>query len=247
MKVIDVHVHTGKWMFPIKSNSVAEIVEYMRLYDIEKSVVSSSSAITYNFIEGNANLARDLKRVDNLWGYIVLNPHYLKESLNELGKYASDPKFVGVKLHPEQQTFRLRWKNSKKLFERIADLHLPVLVHTFPDQVDDLCEVAREFPSVKIIMGHMGGNDWLGGIEKTADLENIFLEPCCSFPEADKIHAAVKAVGPERFVFGSDSTLLNPGFVLGMFADAELNEEERARIAYQNALQIFDFKENLSS
>ncbi len=241
MKLIDVHTHLGNWMFPVHNLTVQDFLRTMEQNGIEKSVISSGPAILYDFREGNEELAEDLQGVAELWGYIVLNPHYLGESLVELKKYCSNPKFVGIKLHPEQNHYRLISKNAYTLFTAIADTGLPVLVHTFPEQTYDLMEVAKAFPSVQIIMGHMGGDNWQEGIEAAAKTNNIYLEPCSSFPDADKVLAAVEAVGPDRVLFGSDSNLLNPAFTVGMVADTDLSIEIKRKIFYENAQRLFNF------
>jgi predicted TIM-barrel fold metal-dependent hydrolase len=241
MQLIDVHGHIGKWTFPMHCSNVGHLTEYMKRCGITQTIVSSSSAITYDFVEGNQRLAEEIENVEGVWGYIVLNPHYLEESLGELLKYKDNSKFVGVKLHPEQQVYRLVHENVLRLMERVSHLQLPVLVHTFPGQTSDLCRVAQEFPQVKFIMGHMGGNEWMDGIEAVRDLENVWLEPCSSFPDAGKIRRSLEVVGAKRVLFGTDSTLLNPAFIGGLLHDAGLDEGEYNAIAHANAQALFRF------
>ena len=241
MQIIDVHGHIGAWMFPTRCSTVKHLKAYMNGCGIERMVVSYSSAITYDFVEGNQRLAEAIEGENDISGYIVLNPHYVRESLAELGKYKNNPKFVGVKLHPEQQVYRLIHQNVLELLETVSNLQLPVLVHTFPGQTHDLCEVAKKFPQIKFIMGHMGGNDWINGIEAAKNVANIWLEPCSSFPDVGKINRAVEAVGAERVLFGTDSTLLNPCFIWGMLQDAGLDQEQLRAIAYRNAQTVFQF------
>lgn len=241
MRVIDVHGHIGHWTFPLRCVTLNHLKDYMQRCGIAKTIVSYSSAITYDLVEGNRLLAKAIEDEDDVCGYIVLNPHYIQDSLAELEKYGQHPKFIGVKLHPEQQAYRLMYRNVLSLLEKVSELQLPVLVHTFPGQIQDLCSVAKKFPQIKFIMGHMGGNDWAQGIEAAVDLDNIWLEPCSSFPDAGKIGRAVEMVGAQRVLFGTDSTLLNPAFVWGMLEDAGLAEDDLRAIAWENAKGIFAF------
>lgn len=239
MQVIDVHGHIGHWTFPTHCASVHHLQDYMERCQIAGTVVSHSLAITYDFVEGNARLAEAIQDAKGVWGYITLNPHYLAGSLAELDRYKEHPQFVGVKLHPEQQAYRLTDGNVLVLLEEVSELDLPVLVHTFPGQTHDLCQVALQFPQIKFIMGHMGGDDWAHGIAAAAARENIWLEPCSSFPAVGKVNRAVEALGSERVLFGSDSNLLHPAFVWGMLEDAGLSPEEMENIAYRNAQGLF--------
>jgi predicted TIM-barrel fold metal-dependent hydrolase len=244
MKIIDTHAHLGDWMFPIPSVSPEKLLSYMDFYQIEHSVISSSSAICYDFMAGNRELLESIKQYSRLWGYIVLNPHYLEESFEELEKYHDESKFVGLKFHPEQQAYRLNGKNAIKLLKHISDTRaeLPILIHTFGKElVQNIGEIAALFPNLKIIMAHMGGDIWQEGIDMASYYANVYLDPCCSFADADKIKTAVKTLGAERILLGSDQTLFDPGFTIGMLRDAEITENQAERISYQNALQLFNF------
>ena len=239
MRIIDVHGHVGTWMFPIRGAGASDLEMNMAACGIEKIILSHVSALTYDFVEGNRELADIIADRDSMWGYVVLNPHYLTQSLDELEKYRNHPKFVGVKLHPEIHRYRLTSRSAIKILEKVAESRLPVLVHSFPDQVSDLKQVAADFPETKFIMGHMGGDKWLQGLEAVAELQNVYLDPCSSFPDADKIHRAVQTVGAGRVVFGSDANLLNPAFIWGLVQDAGLSQDEISKIAYENAVDIF--------
>ena len=46
-------------------------------------------------------------------------------------------------------------------------------------------------------------------------------------------------VGAERILLGTDSSFLNPAWMLGAFQSARLTPEERELIYRQNALRIF--------
>lgn len=241
MKFIDVHTHINRWMFPIPDYDNKSLMTLMDRNNIIYSIISSGLALEYDFITGNHVLFRTIADEERLFGYAVLNPHYLEESLQELDRYSRNPKCVGVKLHPETHGYNIAGKAARKLFERIAELGLPVLVHCFGvEQVRNLAQTADLFTSVKIIMGHMGGNCWPEGIEAACGRSNIYLEPCSSYPESDKIGQAVQAIGADRMVFGTDSTLLNPAFVLGMLFDADLTEDDREKMAYRNAASLFN-------
>jgi predicted TIM-barrel fold metal-dependent hydrolase len=245
MKIVDTHVHFGDWMFPIPRVGPEKLLSYMDLYQIEYSIVSSSRAILYDFVEGNRELLAIIMNYSRLWGYIVLNPHYPEESFREVEKYQNETKFVGFKFHPEQQAYRMNGKNAIKLLHHISNTRseLPVLIHTFgKESVENAGEAGALFPNLKIIMAHMGGETWQEGIDMAACCPNIYLDPCCSFSDADKIKTAVKTLGADRILFGSDATLLDPGFTIGMLRDAGITESQTEQIAYKNALKLFNLK-----
>src|SRR5690554_5762607 len=99
MEIIDVHTHIGRWMFPISSSTIDDLVNLERQCGVKKCIISSTSAILYDFREGNEELSTQLEKYPGFcYGYIVVNPHYLQESLNEIEKYKNNQNFIGVKL-----------------------------------------------------------------------------------------------------------------------------------------------------
>jgi predicted TIM-barrel fold metal-dependent hydrolase len=194
----------------------------------------------YDFREGNAEFAAVLARHEGCFGYIVVNPHYLEESLAELETYWRHPRLIGMKLHHEQQAFSMDEPSVARLVEEAERLRLPVLVHTFSVAAAiHLRALARRCPGLPFIMAHMGGAQWRQAIPVVADTPNIYLDPCSSYSEAGKVELAVGQAGPGRVVFGSDATLFNPWFTRGMVDDAALDEATRRRIYWDNARAIF--------
>jgi len=237
--IIDVHVHFGDWFFPIESAGVDSILKFMKKYRIERSIISSSLGIVYDFMEGNKSLAEAIEGYDNLLGYVTVNPNYQEESLEEMKKYLAQKNFVGVKMHPSYVGQPFTSKESLALMKMVEDFNVPLLLHTYGESAYQAAEVAKKCSNLKIIMGHMGGNVWKAGIRAAKEAENLFLEPCCSYPESDKIREAVDAVGAERIVFGSDSTLIEPVYVIGMIEDADISQKEKEMILYENAKKLF--------
>lgn len=240
MPIIDVHTHVGRWMYPIRESTMDDLVAMEHRAGVDVCVVSSASAIMYDFKEGNRLLAEELERYPQCLGYVVVNPHYVEESLQELATYRQHPRFAGVKLHGDQQGFALDDRRVARLIEAVAAIGWPVLVHTFSAQAaTQLRDLAHRFPTLAFIMAHMGGADWPVAIAKVADVPNIYLDPCSSYAHAGKLETAVAMVGANRVVFGSDATLFNPWFVRGMVESAALDESTRRRIYFDNAVALF--------
>lgn len=244
MKIIDLHTHLGKWFFPIQKTSVDDFLRIMDRNEIEVSVLSSTRSIVYDFQEGNKELAQAIGDQRNLLGYLFLNPNYLKESFDEMDKYLDDEKFVGLgELYDQgyigSQT--LDCDGHKRILERLLEKFAQrlVLFHCWGNSgVSRLSEVARQFPEINFIAGHMGTPDWEEAAERFREIENVYLEICSSSPVRGKIETAVEAMGAESVVFGSDSSLINPAFVMGMVVDSEISEEDKEKILYLNAKRL---------
>ncbi|HOV64270.1 MAG TPA: amidohydrolase family protein, partial [Spirochaetia bacterium] len=82
---------------------------------------------------------------------------------------------------------------------------------------------------------------WEEGIEVGMAAENTYLEICSSCTDMRRVRRAVDAVGKERVLFGTDSTLFMVEYTLGAMDDMGLTEEERTAIMGENAERLFGF------
>ena len=243
--IIDVHAHCGKWFFPIFCDSPERVAELCDRYHIEKAVFSSSRAITYDMETGNREAAQFVQSDRRFYAYVYLNPRDSDRASYQMKTYFSNPRFVGVKLHPSYSGEPANSKATLKLLETLPEEKI-VLVHTWGREgVNQVCELADAFPKHRFILGHMGGgaeNEWRAGIEGGLRCPNTYLEVCGSVLQHDRIREAVDAVGSDRIVFGSDMTLLSPAFALGQILDSDIAEEDRRRILHDNAAKLFRFE-----
>jgi uncharacterized protein len=245
---IDIHAHYGKWPFVGRDAEIEDIKAAMKKHDIQAFFLSSSKAIMYDFIEGNHELFSNIADVQGLYGYVVVNPNYMEESLDEVRKYADNPKFIGVKYHPEYCKKPADCEEMIPLFQMMEALNAPVLIHTFGDGLSSplrLHNVNSKFPNVKLIAAHMGGNRFDLGIQLAKEAnQNVFLEICSTDISCDKIKLAMDAAGAERILFGTDYSLFDPSYTIGAVESSQLANMERQMLFYENALKVFTrFKE----
>lgn len=239
--IIDVHCHYGLWPFAMSNFGVDRIKEYLDRFNIVKAIFSSSKAIVYDFIEGNSELVEFLETDDRLYGYLVLNPNYLEESKREVNKYIDNEKIVGIKLHPAYSRVSLDDERTKDIIGHFSGTRLIYLIHTWGvSMAVQLARLAREFPEVRFIMGHTGGDTWYDCLDIVKPYPNIYVEPCSSYADRDKVRVSIDTVGIERVLFGTDFTLINPAFVIGMVECSGLTEEEKAFIYYKNSIKLLE-------
>lgn len=243
MKIIDVHAHQGKWFILTEQTGLNDILAIMRNYEIEKAVFSSSLAIINDLADGNRELARAVKNQPKLFAYLMLNPNYMDLSLREMARYLPDEKFVGLKLYSEGYIAQPLDCAGHYLFLEVLCEKYPsknvVLFHCWHQSVSRLISLARSFPNVKFIMGHMGGTEWMEAVKGAAETENVYLEISSGYPLRPKIEDAVRIAGAQRILYGSDMPLLDPASSLGMVLDAEISEEDKEKILYRNAEYLF--------
>ncbi len=242
MRIIDTHLHLGKWPFPQDNLDAAELAAGLRSQGISKGICSSVIAIIYDFREGNRELAQAVAAHPELLGYVTINLNYADEGIAEVDRYRRMPGFVGAKIHPMYSRQPLSSPAGRKVVAALAERRFPLLVHTYSSAVENpwaVVPVAKEHPELTIIMAHMGGDQWRDGIEAAKQSANLYVDPCATWADADKVAWAVRELGAERVLFGSDYPLFDAGYTLGMIEDAELAEEQRELILHGNAERIF--------
>jgi predicted TIM-barrel fold metal-dependent hydrolase len=67
----------------------------------------------------------------------------------------------------------------------------------------DLVELARRHPRANFICGHTGG-DWERGIRIIRETKNISADMAGFDPTSGVVEMAVRELGPQRVVYGSD-------------------------------------------
>lgn len=240
LPIIDVHSHFGKWPFPMRNTGVDYTLDLMKRRGISKTILSSSLAIVYDFIEGNRRLAAAIEGYPNLMGYVTVNPNHFEASCKELEAYLQKPNFVGVKIHPMYARQPADSPQTRKLVQKVAEYGRPLLIHTFGQGAPlQVLQLARECPNLPIIMGHGGADAWREAVYVMQQADNLFAEFCCTIHETGKVRRSIDAVGVDRILFGSDLDLLHPGFIAGVYEEAGLSPDEIKKILYGNARRLF--------
>lgn len=118
----------------------------------------------------------------------------------------------------------------KNVFDALMEIKkLPVWIHTFfPLSLQDLnaiANLAMGYPDIPIILGHMGGSNWLDAIKMAKERTNLYLDLSATFTTIAP-WLAIKEL-PERCLFSSDAPYGNPLLARKM---VELVGENRERI-----------------
>ncbi len=160
---------------------------------------------------------------DRAFGFVYLNPNHGEESLKELDRCVRDGPMVGVKLWVAR---RCNDEKLDPLLARATELQAVVFQHTWlktpPPSAPaeswarpgggnlsgestplDLVALAKRHPKAMLICGHTGGN-WELGIRIARQAANVSLDLAGSDPTQGFTEMAVREVGAERVIYGSD-------------------------------------------
>jgi len=188
---------------------------------------------------GNARTAAACSGCGQL-GYLVADPNDLELTRDQLSRWGTSPGIVGVKVHAEYARQPTRSPAMRDLFRLLASHGRPVKIHNDGEHwADALLEIAREHPKLPIIVAHGGpGCPSLAGARLAAAAENVYWELPSSFALLEVVRQAVQEAGTERLLFGSDAPLLDPAYVLGIYADAGVATDEES-VWWNGAARLF--------
>jgi predicted TIM-barrel fold metal-dependent hydrolase len=182
--------------------------------------------------------------------FAYVNPADPDAARAELDRQINRNGMLGMKLWV---AVRASDKRVISVVRHAADLGVPVLQHVWikaggnqggESSPEDLAELAAAVPEARIIMGHLGGAGFRG-IENVRNLKNVYAETGGSEPETGIVEQAVERLGPGRVIFGSDTTGRQMAVQLGKVLGANLPDEVKKRILWDNLVSILPAKAGL--
>jgi uncharacterized protein len=136
-----------------------------------------------------------------------VNPNDGEPALNEIKQAATEWGMRLLKIMPAIYQVRLTSPLAWTLMTIAREHELVVNIHSgseisHPLAIGALC---RRFPDVTVLMDHMGYREWTAdAIEAARDNPNLYLGTTIASFEPVTIERAVRELGPERVVYGSN-------------------------------------------
>jgi len=240
---IDCHCHVGLGLR--KKQEAEKLIKAMDALEIGVSVVCPvDEHIAVSNVEGNNEILEVTKKHrGRLWGMAVANPWWGSKAIEEL-KRALGEGLKGLKINPSLQG---HWANDEMLDPLIDLVQLHgghAYVHSGTPDFSlpfEVCDLAMRHPGVDFIMGHSGFVDvfWNQAVYSAIrpGLTNIYYDTShISF--VGEIRDAVRKIGAQRFVFGSDSPAGSLGLELYKIGLLGLSKEEESMILRGNMAKI---------
>ncbi len=136
-------------------------------------------------------------------GWIFINP-LNEDALDELERWRAVPGMIGVKLHPFWHRFPM--ERAEGVLKRAGELGLPVLVHLGFGSHGDYAWLIGRFPDLKVIFSHLGVPFYKAMWPLIARSPNAYMDISSTYHVSEGlVRKAVKAVGPGKCLFGTDS------------------------------------------
>jgi uncharacterized protein len=243
-RIVDAHAHAGPYsLFFIPRNTAPEMVNVMDRCGVSAAIISTNLGIQLDASAGNSATAAIVDaHPGRMFGYIVINPWQDPES--ELARWADDPRFVGIKMHPDLHHYRVTGPRYAAVWEFAERTGRPVLTHTWlGSEYNDLSQVAsvaERHPLAQIIAGHAGVRR--EGVDDAIDLARahpgVHLEICGSQGHGTLISRMVDELGPSRVLYGSDFPFIDMRTSLGRVVFAGLSRPDTAMVLGGNIIKL---------
>ena len=186
---------------------------------------------------------------DFFLGFCYLNPSHREEFiLGELERCVVKGGMRGIKLWV---AVKATDRCHDPLLRRAQELGLPLLYHAWYKQTEqgasestpaEVADLARRFPQVTIVMAHLTG-DGERGVLDIADCPNVLIDTSGGQPEAGLVEYAVRKLGANRVIYGSDWPIRDFGVQVGRVRSAKLSEAQRELILHGNAERVLGLQE----
>jgi uncharacterized protein len=239
--VIDDHVHVHEWSFHEgdPEYEVDYVVKLMDEWGIDLSIIMDSLAYIGLDQKSSNNHTRDAveRYPKRLIGFANIKPPQgLAACRDEISRTIGDWGFRGIKLHPQVDRYPA---NHRELVHPIVELAMrhdvPIWFHTghAPNATPTLIgNLARDFPTAKLIIGHMGSGMFYDTMCVARRYPNVYVD--VSLQGGHSFATACREVGADRLLFGSDAPYASPGIIKRMIEGSPLSAHAKAQILGDN-------------
>ncbi len=248
--IIDMHYHL--MADPADRARVERVLELAARFDIARLITSMGTDLVVQPTSEQIRQANDHTIAlvkgwpGRIEGYCYLNPNLGRQAcLDELHR-CLDAGLIAIKL----------WVacvcDAPEVFpivERAIDLDIPILQHTWlktegneasETEPRQMANLARRYPRARLIMAHCGGA-WEFGIKAVRRCPSVVVDTSGANPTQGFLEMALRDLGPERIVFGSDGTLRGFASQIAKIEGAKVPPKARKMILHDNAMRLFRF------
>jgi uncharacterized protein len=241
-EIFDCHLHSPadsgeKWQWNIVTDTFDDFVKYLDKTGVKRGIINSQRSFGIKpeeFIAGNREVARNVEKYKGRFmGACVVNPQYIDAALREI-EYCHDQ--LGFLWVGELCNYMVPYNYSIKEFEmvvqQVARLKMVLAIHTEHGEME---YISQKFPDATIAFAHFGDDhefdDIFKRINMVASNPNFYLDTSgYGHDRVGVLEYAVKKIGPERVLFGSDFSINDPSTVIARINNSFLTNEEKQKI-----------------
>ncbi|MFA5403721.1 MAG: amidohydrolase family protein [Ignavibacteria bacterium] len=245
MKIIDGHIHIGKWsnIFFNYETTIEQAIEVMKSSGRDAAVCVPADATPNIKLFNDINGQKDFKFYFAVW----INPDdkdldkFLEKNMDGISIF---------KFHPSIQRRRVTDNTYEKYIKLAIENNKPIVVHCGRwkeiASYEYPLKLVKKYPELKIILAHLGGDQpglYLECAKEVKNLnsKNIYLGTE-SIREFYFVNQVVKTLGVDRVIFGSDYNLGLPKMYIPIIDSLEISDSEKELIFAENLLRLLNIR-----
>ncbi len=259
MRILDVHCDVGHWAFrKLRAEEVPELLDLLASAGISAALVGPVEAICYRDPhEANQLLLQRLAAAGNppaLLPAASISPAF--PGWQRDLEWCLEAGVRAVKLYPNYHGYRLSDRRGLELGRALSDAGIPVLTcfrvederqqHPLMliDPVDarDAAYWAEQFPDIPLIIACANQREIEAFLRATDGRPNTWADISYLKSPIESLEHMVGAFGAERLMAGTHAPFLDPAIVPQRLEMANLPDEAKQRIAWENAAELFQLK-----
>jgi predicted TIM-barrel fold metal-dependent hydrolase len=278
MKAIDIHIHVPDPPGHPAAKEKEDMAAYFGMKDLPQTpealyekyktldifgvifAIDAESVTGIPYI-GNDYVASVAQRYsDQFIGFASVDPWKGKMAVQELERSVKELGLRGLKLHPSAQAFYANDPHFYPLWEKCAELDIPVLFHSgqtglgarqpggggiklkYCQPIPYFDDVAADFPSLTIIMAHPAVPWQEEQLSVALHKQNVYIDLSGWSPKYFRpmLVQYMQSLLKDKVLFGSDYPALLPERWLKDFEQLELKDEVRQKILLDNARKLLN-------
>ena len=249
-KIWDLHCHLSGVTGRTPDERMAQLMAYVDRMGIERICLYMGWPFSINPSaerlreENDQVLAALTHWHDRAFGFCYVSAEHVEASLKEMDRSIANGPMVGIKLWVAK---RASAAELDPIIRRAAELKAVIFQHTwfktdggnYPGESTpfDLVELAKRHPQTPMICGHTGGT-WELGVRAVRDVPTISIDLAGSDPTAGLTEMAVRELGAERVIYGSDAGGRSFASQLGKVLGANVPDEAKRLILSENLRRL---------
>jgi uncharacterized protein len=245
MRIWDLHCHISGVAGITPEERLENLLRHADRVGIERLCVYmgmkwSQDPSPDDLVQQNNDVLRAIaKYPDRTFGFVYCSAKHIERSLSELERCVAKGPMVGVKLWVAEHC---NVPEIDPLIARAAELKAVIFQHTWfktggnyagESTPTDLVQLAQRFPNVPIICGHTGGN-WELGLRAIRGQKNLSADLAGSDPTAGMTEMAVRELGVDRIIYGSDAGGRSFASQLAKVHGASISDADKQKIFRDN-------------
>jgi len=255
--IVDVHMHFGyeHWKPPwsptgkgdiIPVATEEEFIKYMDLCKIDKGIVNSFRSMSAQrpdeVVKGNDEIAEFVARYpDRLLGGCVVDAAYPLAGDVEMERCRNKYNMVWAgEFHGDVAGFSYESEEFEAIIRKAVELKM--ILHLFAS-TEEMGRMAAKHRDTVFVVPHFGsdGKSIAERIKMVAENPNVYLDISgTSIVHIGLLEYAVKKIGADRLLFGSDFIQNDPATVICRVENATLSRAEKDAILSGNILRLLE-------